>query len=62
MNEKMLPRYPEWLSATFLHFKVWPTRPQGREIAKYGDFRSFWPGRTPTGRGSDLVVEAVVAT
>ena len=26
-GRETLPRYPGWLSATFLHFKFWPTGP-----------------------------------
>ena len=28
-QKKMLPRYPGWLSATFLHVIFWPTGPSG---------------------------------
>ena len=34
--------------ATFLRFAFWPTGPHGRQIAKYGGFRPFWP-RTALG-------------
>ena len=37
-GEKKLPRYPGWLSATFLHFMFWPTGPPGagnREIREF---------------------------
>ena len=47
-TEKKLPRYPGWLSATFLHLRFDRPDPQGREIAKYGGFRPFWP-RTALG-------------
>ena len=38
-GKKMLPRYPGWLSATFLHVTFWPNGPQG---AGNREIRGFW--------------------
>ena len=46
-RKKMLPRYPGWLSATFLHLRFDQPDSQGREIAKCWFLRPFWPRAAP---------------
>ena len=43
-----LPRYPGWLSPTFLCFTFWPTRRPRAGNRKIWGFRPFWP-RTAVG-------------
>ena len=37
------PKFSPKNCAPFLHFALWPTGPQWREIAKYGFSGPFWP-------------------
>ena len=45
-RKKKLPRYPRWLSATFLHFTFWPTGPpRGGKSRNIGFLGHFGLGR-----------------
>ena len=50
-GKKMLPRYPGWFSATYLHFTFWATRPPGAGNRKIWGFKDHFGLRKIPGPG-----------